>query len=359
MKALMKTEKGIGHFEVRDIPVPAIKAPDEVLIKVSAAGVCGTDVHIYHDMFQNYPPVVLGHEFSGIVEAVGKNVSNFKPGDRVVGEPHTLFCGVCTLCRAGKIQLCAQKRSPGWGIDGAFTDYLVMPDLFLHHVPDQVPDNVAALAEPMAIVTHSVLERGRVEPQDVIAVIGAGPIGLLSAVAAKAGGASKVIVLGTDADEERRFPAARKLGIDCIVNVMHENAPDIVNGLTKGEGADMVVEASGSEAGINTAIDIVKRCGRLCVIGMPGRDRVSVQWLKMIKKVLDVNFNLSSSVSSWERALSIMAHTPSDLSAIITHYADIQDWKRVFDDIEKGNAIKAFFIPQTSPIKEMRECASV
>ena len=174
-----------------------------------------------------------------------------------------------------------------------------------------------------------------------------------------------MIILGTDADEERRFPAARKLGIDCIVNVMHENVTDIVNGgggggLTKGEGADMVVEASGSEAGINTAIDIVKRCGRLCVIGMPGRDRVSVQWLKMIKKVLDVNFNLSSSVSSWRaRAFHYGAHTPSDLSAIITHYADIQDWKRVFDDIEKGNAIKAFFIPQTSPIKEMRECASV
>jgi threonine dehydrogenase-like Zn-dependent dehydrogenase len=265
---------------------------------------------------------------------------------------------VCTLCRAGKIQLCAKKRSPGWGIDGAFTDYLVIPDLFLHHIPENVPDNIAALAEPMAIVTHSVLERGRVEPQDVITVIGAGPIGLLSAVAAKAGGASKVIVLGTDADEERRFPAARKLGIDHVINVMRENASEIINGLTKGEGVDMVVEASGSEAGINTAIDIVKRCGRICVIGMPGRDRVSVQWLKMINKVLDVNFNLSSSVSSWERALSIMARTPSDLSCIITHYADIQDWERVFDDIEKGKAIKAFFIPRTSQLKEKGTCAS-
>ena len=93
MKALMKTQKGVGHFEICEIQKPEIKAPDEVLIRVLAAGVCGTDVHIFHDQFQNYPPVVLGHEFSGVVEKVGPAVEGFVPGDRVVGEPHTLFCG--------------------------------------------------------------------------------------------------------------------------------------------------------------------------------------------------------------------------------------------------------------------------
>lgn len=345
MRALMKTEKGVGHFEVRDIPVPTLKKPDDVLIRVLAAGVCGTDVHIYEDTFQNYPPVVLGHEFSGVVTEVGSAVTRFQPGDRVVGEPHTRFCGKCDMCRAGNIQLCAEKRSPGWGIDGAFTDFLVMPELFLHHIPEHVSDEVAALAEPMAIVTHEVLERAKVEPQDVVAIIGAGPIGLLASVAARAGGASRVVVLGTDADEAIRFPAARKLGADSVINVLHQDAVKAILDMTHDRGADLVIEASGSEPGINTAIDIVKKCGRICAVGMPNTERVHIQWLKMINKVLTVIFNLSSSVSSWERALSIMANTSCDLRAVITHHASIEDWELVFADIAQGRAIKALFVP--------------
>ena len=346
MKALMKTKKGVGNFEICDIPLPEVKNEDDVVIKVSAAGVCGTDVHIYHDVFQNYPPVVLGHEFSGVVTAVGTAVKNFKVGDRVVGEPHTKFCGKCEMCRAGKIQLCKEKRSPGWGINGAFSDSLVMPELFLHHVPDSVPDDVAALTEPMAIVTHSVLERTKIEPQDVVAVVGAGPIGLLSCVVAKAGGAKKIILIGRDSAEKMRFPAAKKLGVDHIINSNKVNVQEEVLRLTNDLGADVVVETSGSESGINTAIDVVKRCGRISVIGMPGCEKVSVQWLKMINKVLDVTFNLSSSVSSWERALGIMASTPADLRSVISHYANIEDWEKMFDAIAKGEAIKVMFIPQ-------------
>lgn len=345
MKALMKMQQGVGHFSVEEIPIPSIHNDDEVLIKVSAAGICGTDVHIYHDKFQNYPPVVLGHEFSGTVVETGPAVTGVAVGDRVVCEPHTLFCGKCDMCRAGKIQLCAHKRSPGWGIDGAFTDYVVVPELFLHHIPDNVSDDVAALAEPLAIVTHSVLERGRVEPQDIVAVVGAGPIGLLSALVAKAGGSKKTIILGTDADEDIRFPAAYRLGVDAIINVQRQNAVEEVLALTGGRGADLVVEASGSEAGINTGIDILKKCGRLTVVGMPGKDYVSVQWLKMINKVLDVTFNLSSSVSSWERALGIMSTTPYDISAVVTHRENIEDWEKAFDNIAKGRAIKVLFVP--------------
>ena len=350
MRALMKTEPGVGHFEVRDIPIPKVKETDDVLIRVTAAGICGTDVHIFHDMFPSYPPVVLGHEFAGEVVEVGSGVKGFKPGDRVTCEPHTKFCGKCDLCRAGKIQLCKEKRSPGWGIDGAFTDYVVVPDLFLHHLPDCVSDDVAALAEPMAIVTHSVLERAQVPPQAKVAVIGAGPIGLLAAVAAKAGGASKVYILGTTADEAIRFPAALRMGFDAVINTMKENALEKINELTGGQGVDMVIEASGSEPGINTAIDIVKVCGRICVVGMPGKDHTSVQWLKMTNKVLDVIFNKSSSVSSWERALSIMATTPCDLRNVITHYAHVDEWEAMFEAIKKGEAIKVMFVPSDSKL---------
>lgn len=346
MKALMKVAKGKGNLEICDILRPKIKNEDDVLIEVTAAGVCGTDIHIWRDEFPYYPPVVMGHEFAGIVRKTGKSVTRFSTGDLVVGEPHTHFCGKCEMCRAGKIQLCAHKRSPGWGIDGAFTDYLVMPELFLHHVPEGVDSVTAALCEPLAIVTTGVLEHGKIGPQDTVAIVGAGPIGLLSAVAAKSGGAAKVVVLGTDADEAVRFPAARKLGADQVINVQRENAKKLVDSLTSGRGVDIVVEASGAAEGINTAADIVKQCGKITVVGMPGEEKLSIKWLEMIHKVLDVNFNFSSSVSSWERALSIMKTTPYDLSAVITHKVNISNWEQAFDDIAIGNAIKVMFIPR-------------
>ena len=351
----MKTAEGVGNFEIRDIEKPKIVNSDDVLIRVTAAGICGTDIHIYHDMFKSYPPVVLGHEFCGVVEEVGAAVDKVKPGDRVTCEPHTKFCGKCDLCRAGIIQLCKEKRSPGWGIDGAFTDYVVVPELFLHHIPDNVTDQAAALSEPMAIVTHSVLERTGIEPMDKVAIIGAGPIGLLAAVAAKAGGASEVYVCGVDADEALRFPVALKLGMNGVINTMKPDAYDKVMEITGGKGFDCVIECSGSEGGINTAISFVKMCGRIGVIGMPGKDKCNIKWLEMINKALVVYYNKSSSVSSWERALSIMSTTDSDLSQVITHYAHIDEWEKMFDYIGKGEAIKVVFVPEDSSLYNIKE----
>jgi L-iditol 2-dehydrogenase len=348
MKALVKTAKGEGNIEVRDIPVPRIKDDNDVLIKISAAGVCGTDLHIYHDEFPYWPPVVMGHEFSGVVAGTGRGVKNFKPGDRVVAEPHTRFCGKCYLCRAGHIQLCPEKRSPGWGMDGAFTSYLVMPELFLHHIPGSLNDEAAALTEPAAIVVNGVIERGRAGVGDTAVIVGAGPIALLSVAALKAAGARKVYVLGTSADEAMRFPAAKTLGADEIINVLHVNAPERIMEDTGGSGADLVVEASGTAPGINTAIAAARKCGRITVLGLPGAEKVSVAWGDMVKKALDVSFCFSSSVSSWEKAVSMLASSSCDLGALISHRAKIDDWQQVFADIEAGNAIKALFIPQQS-----------
>jgi len=131
VKALVKTAKGPGFIEIRDLGVPKIPSPDWVLIKVKAAGICGTDLHIWHDQFRYWPPVVLGHEFAGEIVETGSQVRRWKVGDRVVAEPHSLACGECEVCRRGQIQLCSSKRSPGWGIDGAFADYVAMPAFLL------------------------------------------------------------------------------------------------------------------------------------------------------------------------------------------------------------------------------------
>jgi threonine dehydrogenase-like Zn-dependent dehydrogenase len=287
----------------------------------------------------------MGHEFSGVIEETGPAVKGFRPGDRIVAEPHTHFCGKCYLCRAGHIQVCAEKRSPGWGMDGAFADYLVMPSLFLHHIPDSLSDEAAALTEPTAIVVTGVLERGKAGVGDTVVIVGAGPIALLSIVAARAAGAKKIFVLGTGADEAMRFPAAKALGADQIFNVMKINAVDRIMEATGGAGADLAVEASGAAEGINTAVAAVKKTGRIAVLGLPGAEKISVTWGDMVKKMLDVSFCFSSSVSSWEKAISVLGSSPHNLDALISHRTKIDDWEKVFADIEAGNALKALFIP--------------
>jgi L-iditol 2-dehydrogenase len=345
MKALQKYEKGKGFVEVREVPVPKIQHDDEVLINVKAAGVCGTDLHIYDDEFPYWPPVTLGHEFSGVVVDVGEKVTNVREGDRVVAEPHAEACMVCDICRRGYWQLCPKKRSPGWGRDGAFADYVVMPAKLLHKIPDKLSYNVAALMEPLAGAVNYVCERVRVMAQDTVVVIGPGPIGILCAFAAKESGAGKVIVLGVSSDEALRFPVALELGADLTINVLKDDALAIISDLTNGNMADVAIEASGNEKGIQTAISSLRKLGRLCAVGLTGKDVVNVNWDSAQLKMLDVYFNMSTSYTSWNKAISMAANTKRDLGRLITHTESINNWEKVFADLRNGNGIKALFIP--------------
>lgn len=345
MKALVKTGRGAGNIEVKDVDMPKIPQEDWVLIKVKAAGVCGTDLHIWYDQFPYWPPVILGHEFSGEIADMGTKVKNFKVGDRVVAEPHSLACGTCALCRQGRIQLCSSKRSPGWGIDGAFTDYIVMPSTLLHKIPEGVSYELAALAEPMAITVHQVAERGRIDCQDFVVVTGAGPVGILAAFVAKAVGAAKVAITGMNPCEQVRFKAAREMGADYIINVEKENPVDKIMELTDGRGADIVIETSGADPAIAQTVDMVRKCGRISAIGLCSKEAVNFPWNKAMHKALDISFNMSSSYTSWDRALSLIASTDMDLGRMITHKASIDEWECVFMDLLEEKGIKALFIP--------------
>jgi len=344
MLALVKTAKGVGNLELRDVPEPEI-APDEVLIEVKATGVCGTDIHVKHDRFPYWPPVVLGHEFAGRICEVGDEVQGWEVGDRVVGEPHTLACGVCWLCRRGHIQICPEKRSPGWGIDGAFTKYLKYPPKLLHRIPDHMSFEEAAVVEPTANVVHDVLERSRVEPEDFVVVLGPGPIGLLAAQCARAEGARAVMIVGTPADEELRLKTARELDFDPVVNVGEQDAVERCLELTDGRGADLVVEASGAEAAINMAVEMVRKKGRISAVGMTGADDIRFAWDKAIFKACDIYFNLSTSYTSWDRAISLIASGKVNARALISHCEPLSEWERVFDDIENMRALKAVLVP--------------
>jgi L-iditol 2-dehydrogenase len=344
MLALVKTQKGVGNLELRDVPTPRIEN-NEVLIEIKAAGICGTDIHIKHDRFPYWPPVILGHEYSGIIIDIGKGVKNYKIGDRIVGEPHTKACGMCYLCRTGNIQICAQKRSPGWGIDGAFTKYLKAPEHLLHKIPDSIDFEEAALIEPVSNVTHDVLERAKIEPEDFVVIFGPGPIGLLAAQIAKAAGARFVCLLGINNDEEIRLKVARGLNIDLVINIEKEDPYNKILELTNNIGADLVVEASGSEQAIGTGIKLLRKKGRFCVIGMNPNQEIKFPWNQAIFKSLDIFFCISTSYTSWEKSISLMARNAINVKKIISHIEPLTNWEKAFNLIEDQKALKVILIP--------------
>jgi L-iditol 2-dehydrogenase len=345
MKALVKTQKGAGYLEIRDVREPS-PSLGEVLIEVQACGICGTDVHVWHDEFPYWPPVILGHEFSGRIVEVGPGTGLFKTGERVVGEPHTRACGHCYLCRTGNIQICPLKRSPGWGIDGAFAKYLKMPERLLHRIPDSMSYELAAVVEPTANAVHDVVERARVDAGDFVVVLGPGPIGLLAALTARAAGARHVVIVGTPADEALRLKKARELEFGTVINVAQQDPLKVVQELTGGLGADLVIECSGAAPAIASTVDLIRKKGRICVIGLTGKDSIPFPCDKAAFKVCEVLFNLSTSYTSWDRTIHLIASGQLPAGEIITRRAPLLDWRSAFEDIEAKQALKVLLIPE-------------
>jgi len=248
MRAVVKTKRGPGNVELRDVDVPKI-APDEVLIEVKRSGICGTDIHIYHDSAFYTPPVVLGHEYSGVIAQIGSEVSDFNVGERVTS-PATIPCGTCFMCKINRPNRCIgeQKRILGsHKADGTFTKYVAVPSRILHKIPDALSFDEAAVVEPAACAIHNVSEIVGVNPGDIVVILGPGPMGLLSLQVAKISGAEKVVITGVGADKDR-LRLAERLGADITINVEEEDAVEIVKSITDGLGADVVIEASGASA---------------------------------------------------------------------------------------------------------------
>lgn len=344
MLGVFKTAKGVGNIELLETEIPH-PAADEVLIEIKAAGICGTDVHILHDQYPYWPPVILGHEFSGQIVAVGERVTGYKAGDRVVGEPHTLACGKCELCRTGYMQLCSSKRSIGWGIHGAFARYMKLPEKLLHHIPDSLTFEEAAIVEPAANVVQDVIERGGVQSNDFVVVIGPGPIGLLSVMAARAAGSREIALVGVKADAKLRLAVGKQIGADHIIVADEEDAVQKINTLTYGRGADLVVEASGSSAAIASTVPMVRRLGRIAVIGMTSRDQISFPWNAAIWKMCTIVFNLSTGYTSWEKAIGLIASKKMEVSSLVTHCVPLTEWEKGMAAAESGEAIKVLLIP--------------
>ena len=343
MKALVKHSHGTGNIDVRDMQNPVLQKEDWVVIKVKAAGVCGTDLHVWEDKFSYWPPVILGHEFSGEVIDAGPSVKSYRKGDRVVAEPNTGGCGICQYCRSGRMHMCPEKLTLGWRIDGCFADFISLPELVLHKIPDDLSYEIAALCEPLAICVYDVSEHSRIVINDFVVVQGSGPIGIISAYVAKSLGARFVLMSGMSAGKQCRFDAAKKLGVDRIVNIEEENLFDAVMDLTGGKGADCVIETSGNPSAVKQCVSLLKRNGRITAIGLPADDDIVFPWKSAVLKDLDVYFNMSSSYTSWDKALGMLNRDRKLFENVITRLAVIDDWESVFTDLLNEKDVKAVF----------------
>ena len=344
MRGLVKTARGPGHLELRDVPAPQIAA-DEVLIRVRACGICGSDLKIQDDQHPYTPPVVVGHEFAGEIAEVGAAVTGWAVGDRVVSEQHTRACGHCRQCLTGNAFACASKRAPGYFVDGAFTEFIKVPAWLLHRIPDNLSFVEAAFTEPSAVAAHGVLDRTGIAPEDVVLVLGCGPIGLVAAKMAQAAGASKVIITGVERDEKARLPKARELGIDCVVNVSQTDLAALVADLTGGEGADVVIELSGAPPAIAQSFRLARRLGRVGIIGQPPTDEVAIPYRDALFRALTVSFSYSSKFTSWERVLSLFARGAIRPAQFITHVLPLAEWERGYELSRSGEAVKVVLEP--------------
>ena len=342
MIAIMKVAPGVGNVEVREIPEPQ-PAAGQVKLRIRAAGLCGTDLHIYKDEFRSWPPVVLGHEVAGEIVELGEGVQGLTPGMRVTAETYFSYCGQCRSCRAGYTNLCLERRSIGSAVNGGFTTFLVVPARNIHELPASVDYRAGALTEPLACVVHATLTTPTVAPGDVAVIAGPGAIGLLTVQVVKAAGAT-AIVLGTDTDEHR-LALATQLGADAVVNVQRADAAAVVRDLTiEGLGADVVYECSGAGPAAQQLLTLVRRHGRYVQVGLFGKP-VAWDLDQLVYKELTATGTNASTPPSWLRALDLMGSGKVRTDLLITHEYPVTAWEKGFATFEDKSGIKTIFVP--------------
>ena len=329
MRGLTKLAAGPGNVALSDRPEPSA-APGHVVLDVVAAGICGTDLHIYDGEYASWPPVTLGHEVSGVVSELGEGVDTDWQGARVVTETYFSVCGHCVHCLAGRINLCPERRSIGSYVDGGFAPRVHVPARNLHRIPDWLDAPVAALAEPLACCCQS-LPDGLVEQGDNVLVVGPGPIGLLAGLIAGAAGAI-VHVRGATRDATR-LEAATALGF----------AVSTTDDGSAGE-FEVVIECSGSAAGMVFALESAARGGRYVQIGLAGKP-VTVPLDLVCFKELTVTSGNASTPASWDRALELIAERRVALEPLLSGAVPLADWEEAFAASRSGAGIKYVLVP--------------
>jgi threonine dehydrogenase-like Zn-dependent dehydrogenase len=338
----------IGKVRVDDVPEPAIEEPGDVLIRLTTAAICGSDLHWYHGKAPILPGEVLGHEGAGVVEEVGPEVTSVQPGDRVV-VPFNIVCGDCWFCKRGQTSLCEDFRNLGageigGGLGGTHAERLRVPnaDRNLLKIPDGIEDERALFLGDILTTGYYAAAIAGIEPGDTVAVVGAGPVGFFAAQAARLHDPAKVLVLDMQQD---RLDIVEGLGLT-PVNVGERNAQTAVGDHTEGRGADVVIEAVGSVPAFETAQEVVRRGGRICVIGWYVSESTELQlgiaWFRMLTFVFG---GICPIQSWWEQALEAVADGRIDPLPIISHTLPLEEAPKGFELFDRREATKVLLKP--------------
>lgn len=335
MKAIVKRHPTKGLWmEEREIPS---YGDNEVLIKVKKTSICGTDIHLYQwdEWAANTLPLnsIIGHEFIGEIVALGKNVKMLTKGMRVSAEGH-LTCGHCTQCRTGRRVLCPNTINTGVNKDGAFAEYLVMPEENVFPMPADIPDDIACIFDPLGNTVHTALSANLVGKN--VLVTGAGPIGLMSIAVAFKAGARRVVI--TDIND-MRLEMARKMGVSVAVNVQTQSIQNEMNRVGITEGFDVVLEMSGSPKALQMAVEVTTHGGEIIILGIVPAD-TQIDWHKVIFKMLTLKGIYGREIfNTWYQVRDLL-QSGLDVSQVITHRFSADEFEKGFEVMLSGKSGK-------------------
>lgn len=334
-----------NEIHIEDVPVPALEQ-GEVLVRVGACGICGTDLKIVAGVYKgSWPPslpFIQGHEWAGTVAALGEGVTGLLVGDRVAAENHK-GCGTCANCRRGRYNLCEVARSKGkayklygHSAQGAFAEYAARPAGLLHKLPDAVSFEEGTIVNQGALGLHAI-RRCRIEPGDTVAVIGPGLVGLITVQLAKAVGATRVIVAGRGP----RLDLACELGADEVVDISRTDTVQGIRALTEGRGADCAFECAGAPEAVIASINSVKRGGRVALVGLTGNKEVSFNTDRIALDEVDV-FGVRSSPNAYPELINLIAAGKVNVRKLVSRVYPLEQIDNAFEAFRKreGGAIR-------------------
>jgi len=348
MQAVVHYALEKGAVELREMPKPSGLADEEVLLRTAAVGVCGSEIHQYHNT-QSWPvnvPVILGHEFCGTVAQVGKAVHGFREGDRVASETAARICGHCLYCRTGEYNLCPERRGFGYGVDGAMAEWVKVPARCLHHLPASVSFEKAALTEPCCVAYNATCVKTHIRAGDAVLILGPGPIGLLSLALARLSGAGWTGVVGLKQDE-KRLAIAKSLGASSTFTGGEEETLAAVRSRGDGLGVDVVIDATGVSSPLQMALAAVRPAGQITKVGW-GPQPLNFSLDPLVQKAVKLQGSFSHNYAIWEKVIALLASGRLDPAPLVGRVEPYTRWQRAFDEMASGEIVKAVLRPSSA-----------
>jgi L-iditol 2-dehydrogenase len=347
MKALLLSE--YKHLAVAELPAPT-PGPGEVLIRVAACGICGSDIHGYDGTSgRRIPPIVMGHEAAGLVEAVGEGVTSYSVGDRVTFDS-TVYCGDCEFCRRGEVNLCNHRQVVGVSCGdyrraGAFAEYVTVPERILYRLPDKLSFSDAAMLEAVSVAIHAV-RVAEVSGSETALIIGAGMIGLLILQAARTSGCSRIFVADVDTT---RLELAHSLGADAVIEGSGASLTSRIDQLTSGRGVDVVFEAVGRPETVAGAIDCASKGGTVTLVGNISSE-VSIPLQKVVTRQIRLQGSCASA-GEYPQAMEWVVEGKIKVTPLISAIAPLEEGPSWFARlyVREPNLMKVVLDPRTNP----------